>query len=147
MIIASKEASFSTPGVKFGVFCSTPGVALTRNINSKLAAKMLFTGEAIKADEALMHGLVTELVDKDKLEERVNEIAKQISSNSRYIVTLGKKCLYEHLDKNDLNFAYNLACEAMLDNLTYTDTQSGLKAFANKQKPVWTHKDTKIKTI
>lgn len=106
---------------------------------------MLFTGEPITADQALVHGLVSEIVEEEKLEERVNQLAKQIVANSRHVVELGKKCLYEHLDKSDLSYAYNLACEAMLDNLTYTDTQSGLKAFANKQKPVWTHKNSKIK--
>lgn len=106
---------------------------------------MLFTGEAINAHQALMHGLVSEIVDKDKLEKRVNEISMQISSNSRHIVSLGKKCLYDQIEKTDLNFAYKVACEAMIDNLNYTDTQSGLKAFASKQKPVWSHKSTKIK--
>ena len=141
MIIASDKATFSTPGVKFGVFCSTPGVALTRNISQKLAAKMLFTGEAINADEALRHGLITEIVkgDLSELEKRVNEICKLIAANSRFIVALGKRCLNEQTQTEHLNEAYKIACDAMLDNLKFEDTQSGLKAFANKKKPIWSH--------
>ncbi len=129
------------------MFCSTPAVALTRNINSKLAAKMLFTGNSIKAEEALMHGLVSEIIELEKLEERVHELALQISANSRFIVALGKKCLYEQINKSDINQAYDIACETMLDNLKYSDTQSGLDAFANKKKPIWSHQNTKIELI
>lgn len=145
ILIASNKASFSTPGVKFGVFCTTPGVALSRNTSQKLAAKMLFTGEAIKADEALLHGLVSEIVEPEKLELRVNEISKSISLNSRPVLKLGKKGFYEHIEKSDLSFAYTLAEACMLENLTIADTQMGLKSFANKKKPIWSHQDTRIK--
>lgn len=149
LIVASSHAAFSTPGVKFGVFCSTPGVALARNLSPKLSAKMLLTGAPMPAREAYMHGLVSELVDPcpdpKALEDRVNALVAQIVSNSRSVIALGKSCLYKQLDKgSDLEAAYKVASGAMLDNLTIADTQSGLKAFAQKKKPVWTHSDEKI---
>ncbi len=89
LVVASDKASFSTPGVKFGVFCSTPGVAVAQNTSNKIAMKMLLTGDAISSDEALKHGLISEVVAADKLESRVNELAEKINSNSKPIIALG----------------------------------------------------------
>lgn len=151
LIIGSDKSSYSTPGVKFGVFCTTPGIALSRNISQKIAAKMLFTGEAINAHDALTHGLVSEIVsienpgDVDLLEKRVNEICGQIAANSRFIVSLGKKAFYEHLNEPNIEDAYRkIGCKTMLENLKFEDTQSGLKAFASKQKPVWSNLPDKV---
>lgn len=144
LIIASDKASFSTPGVKFGVFCSTPAVPLSRNVSSKISLKMLFTGEPISAQEAYTHGIVSDVVNNDSLEKRVNQIGKLIEANSRPIVALGKKCFYKQIELNDLSDAYKVASEAMLENLKFEDTQSGLKAFASKSKPVWTHSENKL---
>ncbi|CAF0874671.1 unnamed protein product [Brachionus calyciflorus] len=148
LIIASNKASFSTPGVKFGVFCSTPGVALSRNVSPKISLKMLFTGDAISADEAYLHGIVSQVVNVDEssenLSKKVKEIASKIESNSKHVVALGKKCFYEQFERPNLNDAYKIACNAMVDNLKYEDTQLGLKAFASKSKPIWNHSDKKI---
>lgn len=151
IIVASDKASFSTPGVKFGVFCTTPGVALSRNISKKMAAKMLFTGDPIQAEDALTHGLISELVysneespDQDLLQKRVDEMCETISANSRHIVGLGKNAFYKQVDQVTIESAYQIGCKVMLDNLKYEDTQSGLKAFAAKQKPAWSHSPKKI---
>lgn len=148
LIVASNKASFSTPGVKFGVFCSTPGVALSRAVSSKISLKMLFTGDAVTATEAYNHGIISEVVNidnsSDNLEKRVLEIAKKIESNSKHIVTLGKKCFYQQIETPELEDAYKIASQVMLDNLKYEDTQLGLKAFATKKKPIWTHSAKKL---
>lgn len=89
LLIASDKASFSTPGVKFGIFCSTPGVALARNLPPKLSMKMLLTGEPISAQEAFKYGLVSEVVSADKLTERVNQIVQLINHNSKPVIALG----------------------------------------------------------
>jgi enoyl-CoA hydratase/carnithine racemase len=145
LLVAASSALFSTPGVKFGVFCSTPGVAVARNISNKLALRMLFTGETINATQAFSYGLLSELVDQpEHLEARVNEIVKQIAANSAPIVALGKRSFYEQMNcGGNLNNAYRVATEAMLENLKYEDTQNGLNAFATKKKPIWTHSNKK----
>lgn len=147
LIVASDRASFSTPGVKFGVFCSTPGVPLSRNVSSKISLKMLFTGEPITALEAYNHGIISEIVtinnDPEILRERVNEIAKKIMSNSKPIIALGKECFYKQIEMKNLEDAYKIAGETMVNNLKYEDTQSGLEAFAAKRKPQWSHSNKK----
>ncbi|RNA21170.1 enoyl- hydratase domain-containing mitochondrial [Brachionus plicatilis] len=148
LIVASNKASFSTPGVKFGVFCSTPAVPLSRNVSPKISLKMLFTGDAVTADEAYTHGIISEVVNVDNssenLEKKVFEIARKIEANSRFIVTLGKKCFYKQIEAPELSDAYKIASEVMLDNLMYEDTQLGLNAFATKTKPIWTHSAKKL---
>ena len=146
LIVASSNSSFSTPGVKFGVFCTTPGVPLSRQTSAKIGLKMLFTGEAVSAKEALQCGLVSEIVDGDleALEKRVLQIARLIEANPKAVVALGKKSFYEQIRHVDLNDAYRVASQAMVDNLKFEDTQSGLKAFAAKTKPKWSHSDKKI---
>ncbi len=150
LIVASSKASFSTPGVKFGVFCSTPGVALSRIVSPKISMKMLLTGDAINAKEAHAYGLISDLVQvedlsqQDKLKERVNQIVQKIESNCKSVLALGKQCFYKQLEKNSIESAYKIASETMVDNLKYEDTQSGLKAFSEKKKPTWSHSNKKI---
>jgi enoyl-CoA hydratase/carnithine racemase len=153
LIVASSKASFSTPGVKFGVFCSTPGVALSRNVSSKISLKMLFTGEPILARDALIHGIVSDVVDvdgkseqegQDLLVKRVNQLVNQIKANSAPIIALGKECFYRQIESACLEDAYDVASKYMVDNLRYQDTQDGLKALSAKQKPVWTHSNKKL---
>lgn len=145
LIVASTKASFSTPGVKFGIFCSTPGVALARNLSPKLSLKMLLTGESINAHDAYKYGLISELVDDEiKLQDKTNELCMKINSNSKYVVELGKKCFYEQINESNLSCAYDIASKQMTDNLKLKDTQNGLKAFSLKQKPIWSNKSDLI---
>jgi enoyl-CoA hydratase/carnithine racemase len=95
--IAADTAQFATPGVKIGLFCSTPGVALGRSVPKKTAMKMLFTGEPISAQEALANGLVSQVVSEAKLEEETLNIASKICESSQSVISLGKTCFYKQM--------------------------------------------------
>ncbi|XP_014639157.1 PREDICTED: enoyl-CoA hydratase domain-containing protein 3, mitochondrial [Ceratotherium simum simum] len=136
--VASDKSSFATPGVNIGLFCSSPGVALGRAVPRKVALKMLFTGEPISAQEALLHGLLSKVVPEEQLEEETMKIAKKIASLSRVVVSLGKASFYKQLPQ-DLRTAYYLTSQTMVDNIALPDGQEGIKAFIQKRKPVWSH--------
>ncbi|XP_068962489.1 enoyl-CoA hydratase domain-containing protein 3, mitochondrial-like isoform X2 [Petaurus breviceps papuanus] len=136
--LASEKSHFATPGVNVGLFCSTPAVALGRAVPKKVALEMLFTGEPITAQEALLHGLLSKVVPEEKLEEETMKIAQKICTSSRSVVTVGKATFYRQLTK-DLKTAYHLASQAMMDNLATRDGQEGITAFIQKRKPVWSH--------
>ncbi|KFO34491.1 Enoyl-CoA hydratase domain-containing protein 3, mitochondrial [Fukomys damarensis] len=134
--VASDKSSFATPGVNIGLFCSTPGVALGRAVPRKVALEMLFTGEPISAQEAMLHGLLSKVVPEEQLEEETMKIAKKIASVSRPVVSLGKATFYKQLYQ-DLGTAYSLTSKVMVDNLAMQDGQEGIKAFMQKRKPTW----------
>ncbi|XP_021571576.1 enoyl-CoA hydratase domain-containing protein 3, mitochondrial [Carlito syrichta] len=136
--MASDKASFATPGVNVGLFCSTPGVALGRAVPRKVALQMLFTGEPISAQEALLHGLVSRVVPEGQLQEETMRVARKIASLSRPVVTLGKAAFYRQLPQ-DLRTAYHLTSQTMVDNLALPDGQEGITAFLQKRKPIWSH--------
>lgn len=136
--VASDKSSFATPGVNVGLFCSTPGVALGRAVPRKVALEMLFTGEPISAQEAMLHGLLSKVVPEERLEEETMKIAKKIASVSRSVVSLGKAAFYRQLSQ-DLRTAYSLTSQVMVDNLALHDGQEGIKAFMQKRKPTWSH--------
>nr|XP_003473455.1 enoyl-CoA hydratase domain-containing protein 3, mitochondrial [Cavia porcellus] len=136
--VASDKSSFATPGVNVGLFCSTPGVALGRAVPRKVALKMLFTGEPISAQEAMLHGLLSKVVPEEQLEEETMKIAKKIASLSRPVVSLGKAAFYKQLSQ-DLRTAYSLTSHVMVDNLALQDGQEGIEAFIQKRKPIWSH--------
>uniref|UniRef100_A0A0P6JE72 Enoyl-CoA hydratase domain-containing protein 3, mitochondrial n=1 Tax=Heterocephalus glaber TaxID=10181 RepID=A0A0P6JE72_HETGA len=136
--VASDKSSFATPGVNVGLFCSTPGVALGRAVPRKVALEMLFTGEPISAQEAMLHGLLTKVVPEEQLEEETMKIAKKIASVSRPVVSLGKATFYKQLSQ-DLRTAYSLTSKVMVDNLAMQEGQEGIKAFMQKRKPTWSH--------
>lgn len=136
--VASDKSSFATPGVNIGLFCSTPGVALGRAVPRKVALEMLFTGEPITAQEALLHGLLSRVVPEEQLEEETMRIATKIASLSRPVVSLGKAAFYKQLPQ-DLRTAYYLTCQTMVDNVALRDGQEGIKAFIQKRKPMWSH--------
>ncbi|XP_042542191.1 enoyl-CoA hydratase domain-containing protein 3, mitochondrial [Dipodomys merriami] len=138
LAVASDKSSFATPGVNIGLFCSTPGVALGRVVPRKVALEMLFTGEPISAQQALLHGLLSKVVPEERLEEETMRIAKKIASLSRPVVSLGKAIFYKQLPQ-DLRTAYCLTSQAMVDNLALRDGQEGIKAFIQKRKPIWSH--------
>lgn len=137
--IASDEAQFATPGVKIGLFCSTPGVALSRAVPRKKALHMLFTGDPISAQDALLHGLVSHVVPEEKLEEETMEIATKICSASSAVIAIGKSCFYQQINMNR-NQAYQLAEGTMVHNLSFVDGQEGIESFIAKRKPVWSNK-------
>ncbi|XP_070247930.1 enoyl-CoA hydratase domain-containing protein 3, mitochondrial [Myotis yumanensis] len=136
--VASDKSSFATPGVNLGLFCSTPGVALGRAVPTKVALEMLFTGEPISAQEALLHGMLSRVVPEEQLEEETMRIARKIASLSRPVVSLGKAAFYKQVHQ-DLRTAYHLASQTMVDNVALQDGQEGIKAFIQKRKPVWSH--------
>ncbi|XP_076183540.1 enoyl-CoA hydratase domain-containing protein 3, mitochondrial isoform X2 [Ptiloglossa arizonensis] len=135
--ICTERSSFSTPGANFGIFCSTPGIPLVRNIHRKTAMYMLFTGSSISGNEAYKVGLVSKVVPNDKFEE-LDNITTAINMKSRSVVHIGKTFLYEQMDL-DISTAYFLGTEKMVNNLKMKDAQEGIKSFIEKRKPVWCH--------
>ncbi|HDM77236.1 MAG TPA: enoyl-CoA hydratase [Deltaproteobacteria bacterium] len=139
MAIASDEARFATPGVKIGLFCTTPMVPLVRAIGRKRAMKMLLTGEFITADEAERFGLVNEVVPAEKLEKRTREFASEIAAYSGWTVGIGKEAFYNQIDMEEKE-AYFYAKEVIASNCLTYDAQEGMRAFLEKRKPVWKNK-------
>ncbi|OXU18465.1 hypothetical protein TSAR_010779 [Trichomalopsis sarcophagae] len=144
IVVCTERSSFSTPGANFGIFCSTPGIPLIRNVPRKVAAHMLFTGLPISAREAYLAGLVSKVVPTDMLEEEVNKITDAINEKSRSVVRLGKRFIQEQVEV-DADTAYSLGTEIMVNNLKLKDAQEGIQSFSEKRRPSWTHgyeKDT-----
>lgn len=140
--IATEKSAFATPGVNVGLFCSTPAVAVGRNVPRKVAMEMLFTGQPITAQEALLHGLISRVVPEDKIEEETMKIAKKICETSGPVVALGKSTFYAQINL-DRTQAYWLTEKVMVENLSLTDGQEGIKAFIEKRKPKWSHDTSK----
>jgi len=138
MAIASEKASFCTPGVNIGLFCSTPGVALGRAVPRKIAMDMLLTGDIIDAQTALKHGLVSRVVEHENLHAESLKIAKQITEKSRSVITLGKHAFYRQIVK-DRSPAYQDASTVMVRNLSMHDGHHGISSFLKKEKPTWNH--------
>ncbi|XP_043475061.1 enoyl-CoA hydratase domain-containing protein 3, mitochondrial [Leptopilina heterotoma] len=136
--ICTEKSSFSTPGANVGIFCSTPGIPLVRNVPRKVAFHMLLTGLPISAKEAYDAGLVSKVVPNDKLEDEIQKITNAINSQSRSVTRLGKRFLFEQLDV-DISTAYSLGTEIMVENLKLKDSQEGIKSFIEKRKPLWSH--------
>jgi enoyl-CoA hydratase/carnithine racemase len=137
LVVASEEASFATPGVKIGLFCTTPGVALARAVKPKKAMEMLLTGTPVSACEAERIGLVTRVVPQDRLGDEVMQLARQIAQASSYTMALGKRAFYEQLPL-DYPGAYAVAQERMVENSVAPDAQEGMHAFLEKRTPRWT---------
>ncbi|XP_069483882.1 enoyl-CoA hydratase domain-containing protein 3, mitochondrial [Ambystoma mexicanum] len=138
LAVASPRSRFATPGVNVGLFCSTPAVALGRTVPGKVALEMLFTGEPISAQDALLHGLLSKVVPEEKLEEETMNIAERICSTSRPVVALGKAIYYKQMAE-DVASAYRTASQGMVDNLALKDGREGIEAFFQKRKPLWSH--------
>ncbi len=136
LVVASREASFATPGVKIGLFCSTPAVALSRAVAPKKAMEMLLTGQPIPAVEAERIGLVNRVVPAERLEEETLALATQIADASGYTLGLGKRAFYEQLAL-DRSRAYELAQKAMVENAAADDAREGMLAFLEKRQPRW----------
>lgn len=136
LAVASQAAKFSTPGVHIGLFCSTPMVALSRNISRKHAMEMLLTGEMISAEEALRMGLVNRVVPPGSEREEAVRIARQIASKSAYVIKIGKEAFYRQAEMT-LADAYRYAAEVMTENMLARDAEEGIGAFIEKRTPTW----------
>ena len=136
LVVASEEARFATPGVRIGLFCSTPMVALSRAVGQKKAMEMLLTGEFISAEEALAEGLVNRLVSAEELETEALSLAEKIAEASPLVIGLGKQAFYRQLDM-PTEQAYAYTREVMSFNASFADAQEGMGAFLEKRKPEW----------
>ena len=136
LAISSQEARFATPGVNIGLFCSTPMVALSRNLSNKHAMQMLLTGDLIDAQNAYRMGLVNEVVDAEQLESKTMELARKLASKSPLTVAIGKEAYYRQAEL-PLSEAYDYTKEVMVRNLEARDAQEGISAFIEKRHPVW----------
>jgi enoyl-CoA hydratase/carnithine racemase len=136
LVVAAETATFATPGVRIGLFCSTPAVALARAVSTKKAMEMLLTGDAITATEAERIGLVNRVVPSDQLAAETLNLARRIASASGAALALGKRTFYEQLSL-DRPAAYKVAECAMVENAALPDAQEGIDAFLNKRPPQW----------
>ncbi len=136
LAVAATEARFATPGVKIGLFCTTPMVPLVRAIPAKAALEMLFTGEPISADRALALGLVNKVVPREQLDDAVRTLAESLLAHSSAVLQLGKEAFYalQSLPEED---AYERAVAIMTENALRDDAREGISAFLEKRKPEW----------
>jgi enoyl-CoA hydratase/carnithine racemase len=136
LAVASSAAKFATPGVKIGLFCTTPMVALTRAIGRKRAMEMLLTGEFVDAATAADWGLVNRVVAPEELAGATRALAEQIASAAGFVIGLGKAAFYAQIDL-DQPKAYAYAKEVMSMNALADDAQEGMEAFVSKRPPSW----------
>jgi enoyl-CoA hydratase/carnithine racemase len=136
LVVAGESASFATPGVRIGLFCSTPMVALTRAVGRKHAMEMLLTGQPVKARTAAEWGLANRVVADADLVAETRKLASQIVEASPLIIGIGKRAFYEQIDL-DTEKAYAYTKEVMSQNAMALDAQEGIGAFLEKRKPVW----------
>ena len=136
LAIASTRASFATPGVRIGLFCSTPMVPLSRAIGRKRALQMLLTGEPIDAATAAAWGLVNQVVEPDDLDETVAGLAERIASFSSETIAIGKEAFYDQVDRSEPD-AYAFTRQVMAANAATADAQEGIAAFLDKRAPTW----------
>jgi enoyl-CoA hydratase/carnithine racemase len=136
LVVAAETASFATPGVRIGLFCSTPAVALSRAVNTKKAMEMLLTGDTISAAEAERIGLVNRVVPRERLADETLRLAQHIATASRDTLVLGKRAFYEQLP-HDQPQAYEIAERAMVENAACPDAHEGMRAFLEKRAPQW----------
>jgi enoyl-CoA hydratase/carnithine racemase len=136
LVVASEEARFATPGVRIGLFCSTPMVALSRAVGQKKAMEMLLTGDFISAEEALAEGLVNRAVPAEELEAQTRKLAEKICEASPLVVGVGKQAFYRQVEM-PVEQAYAYTKEVMSFNASFADAQEGMCAFLEKRKPEW----------
>ena len=139
LALSTNDAIFATPGVNIGLFCSTPMVAVSRNVSRKKTMKMLLTGEPINAHYAKEIGLINDHFENSKLEEEVSKLAETVASKSNKIVKMGKEAFYKQLEI-PLNEAYRYTSEVMSENMMTLDAKEGISAFLEKRAPNWKNK-------
>jgi enoyl-CoA hydratase/carnithine racemase len=137
LVVAAQKATFSTPGVKIGLFCTTPMVALTRAIGRKRAMEMLLTGCSVKASTAADWGLVNHVVLPNELADFAHMLAGQVANASSYTISVGKQAFYAQIDMDQAR-AYEYAKDVMSANAVAADAQEGMTAFLEKREPCWT---------
>ena len=136
LALASEQARFATPGVNIGLFCSTPMVALSRNVSRKHAMEMLLTGDMISAAQAELIGLINRVVATQLLRASVDELAEKIAGKSRAVTKIGKEAFYRQVEM-PLADAYDYAARVMVENLLMEDAKEGIGAFVDKRPPKW----------
>ena len=136
LAICSDDSRFATSGVKYGLFCSTPGVAVSRNVGRKNALYMLLTGRFVDAKTAEAWGLVNRAVPAAELERTVQELVDELAALSPYALRIGKEGFYKQIETDQAS-AYELMSEAIACNAFAPDGQEGISAFAEKRKPTW----------
>jgi enoyl-CoA hydratase/carnithine racemase len=136
LAVASESARFAAPGVTWGFFCSTPGVAIGRNLARKHALEMLLTGELVDARRALEWGLVNRVVPADQLDDAVRALAAQIRSKPRNTIAAGKRAFYEQIEMG-LERAYELAGHVIASSFAHEEGREGMDAFIEKRPPSW----------
>ena len=136
LAVAAREARFAVSGVNLGLFCSTPSVALSRNLQRKAAFEMLVTGDFISAEEARVQGLVNRVVDADQLDAEVSALVARIVSKPRVAIAMGKALFYRQLELG-LEAAYDDAAQTMACNMMDGSALEGVQAFIDKRPPRW----------
>lgn len=136
LAVASEATSFATPGVDIGLFCSTPMVALSRNVSRKQAMEMLLTGEPVPAARAREIGLINRVVPAGAERDAAIALAQQVALKSAYTVKLGKEAFYRQAEMSLVD-AYRYAAEVMTENMLARDAEEGIGAFIEKRKPTW----------
>jgi len=136
LAVSSNSAKFATPGVNIGLFCSTPMVALSRNISKKDSMKMLLTGDMVNADDAKRISLINDFVPEEELTKSVMNLAEKISKKSAAVVAIGKKAFYKQAELN-LFDAYEYTSRVMAENTLKDDAKEGIESFLEKRDPNW----------
>ncbi len=140
LAVASSEARFATSGINVGLFCSTPAVAISRNVSRKRALELLLTGEFIDAKTAMDWGMINSVVSPEQLSETTQNLAEKIAAKSALSIQLGKRMFYQQLGLS-LTDAYEFAGERMACNMQLEDARRGIEAFINKRGYQWNQTD------
>jgi enoyl-CoA hydratase/carnithine racemase len=136
LAIASDDCRFATSGVRYGLFCSTPGVAVARNVGRKNAMEMLLTGRFVDASTAEKWGMINRAVPLERLDDEVMSLVHELAKLSRYALTIGKEGFYRQVEEKQVG-AYQLMAEAISCNAVAPDGKEGIAAFVEKRAPVW----------
>ena len=136
LAIASDQSKFATPGVNIGLFCSTPMVALSRNVSKKDSMKMLLTGDMVDAAEAKRISLINDHVSAEKLNDSVMHLAEKIATKPLSTVKIGKEAFYRQYEMS-LSEAYEFTSKVMTENSLADDAKEGIKSFLEKRDPIW----------
>ncbi len=136
LAVAASTARFATPGVNIGLFCSTPMVALSRNVGRKHAMEMLLTGEMVPADEAYRIGLINRIAEPEALAAETMALAQLIATKPHGTLKIGKEAFYKQLEMG-LTHAYDFASQVMTENMLAAEAEEGIGAFVEKREPNW----------